>query len=191
MLKDVFVQASARFQSYDDYLHTLILMQKRNILYFDGDMVKYQTPTNKPNGMVFLCSLIWPFIDTFWITLVYIYTLFPDKTADQDKVSTKIQWFAESLYEDNIILHYESCSIDFISMAVEHFIEKGVIIQDDSKGDCSQIALHPDYQKDDELIQAEFDKITFYKKLSLIKFTNLKSDIQKTMLSDFPMMSNL
>lgn len=191
MLDNLFVQESIKLKTYEQFLDTIKLMHRRNIIIIENDLLKYETPTNQTNGLVFLCSLIWPFIDTFWLTLVYIYTLFPDKSIGETKINTKIQWFAESLYEDNIVLHYESCSIDFISRAVEYFISEGFIMKNNSSPEEIVICLCPKYQKDDGLIQEEFDKITFYKKLSLIKFTNLKIDIQKTMLSDFPMMSNL
>ena len=154
-------------------------------------MVKYQTPTNKTNGLLFLCSLIWPFIDSFWLTVVYIYTLFPEKYISQNKILSKIQWFAESLFEDNIILHYESCSLDIIKKAIDYYLDEEIIVLEERKEEGMCYSLHPAYQQDEELLQQVFNRLTFYKKLSLIKFTNLKTDIQKTLLGDFPMMSNL
>lgn len=180
-----------KLKTYEDFVETLGLMERREIIYTEGENLKYATPTNKPNGLLFLCSLIWPFIDSFWLTLVYIYTLFPTSKVDEAKILNKIQWFAESLYEDNIVVHYESCSFDIISRAVDHFIAKEIIVRDTTNPENVQISLHESYRQDENLIQKEFDKITFFKKLSLIKFTNLKTDIQKTMLSDFPMMANL
>jgi hypothetical protein len=191
MLDNLFVQESIKLKTYDQFLDTINLMHRRKIIIVEGDLLKYETPNNQTNGLVFLCSLIWPFIDTIWLTLVYIYTRFPDKSIGETKINTKIQWFAESLYEDNIVLHYESCSIDFISREVEYFISEGFIIKNKSSPDETTICLCPEFQKNEGLIQEEFDKLIFYKKLSVTKFTNLKIDIQKTMLSDFPTMSNL
>lgn len=109
----------------------------------------------------------------------------------EDKILNKIQWFSESLYEDNIILHYESCSFDIINKTLEYFISEGIIVKEESVTDNFEISLHPVYQDDEDKLQLVFDNITFFKKLSLIKFTNLKTDIQKTLLGDFPMMSNM
>ncbi|CAI2365141.1 unnamed protein product [Moneuplotes crassus] len=191
MLDGVFVQDSIKITDYDDFEKTLKLMEERKILYLEDDLMKYETPHNGQNGLLFLCSLIWPFIDTFWLTMVYIYTLFPENHVTKEKVLSKIQWFAESLYEDNIVLHYESCSFDIITKALEYFKSKGIIIIEEREGEGLCYCLDPVYRVDEESLQNIFEEITFYKKLSLIKFTNLKTDIQKTMLGDFPMMSNI
>ena len=191
MMDNVFVQESIKLKTYEDFETTLDFMEQREIIFTEFGMIKYQTPNDETNGLLFLCSLIWPFIDSYWLTIVYIYTLFPDKFVPEDKILSKIQWFAESLYEDNIVVHYESCSYDIINKALDFFIQEGVIVKEEREIGEKGYALHPDYHNDEDLIQQMFDKVTFYKKLSLIKFTNLKSDIQKTLLGDFPMMSNL
>jgi hypothetical protein len=191
MFDKIFIQESAKLRTHDDFLETLDLMVKREIITIDGEMIKYETPNNKPNGLLFLCNLIWPFIDSLWATIVYIYTLFPDKRVSEDKILSKIQWFGESLYEDNIILHYESCSFDIISKSLDYFLSEGIIIKEQNILDDVSICLSDTYQGDEEKLQLIFDEITFFKKLSLIKFTNLKTDIQKTLLGDFPMMANL
>mmetsp|Transcript_321 Transcript_321/g.286 ORF Transcript_321/g.286 Transcript_321/m.286 type:complete len:339 (+) Transcript_321:602-1618(+) len=108
MLDNIFVQESIKIKNYEDFEATVDFMEKRGIFFTEGDLIKYETPKNENNGLLFLCSLIWPFIDSFWLTMVYIYTLFPEKYIDKTKILNKIQWFAESLYEDNIVLHYES-----------------------------------------------------------------------------------
>jgi uncharacterized protein YjaG (DUF416 family) len=50
--------------------------------------------------------------------------------------------------------------------------------------------LSEDY-KDEERLQAIFDQLTFYKKRSITKISNLKTDIRKSMLSDYPFMAKL
>ncbi len=34
----------------------------------------------------FLCSLVWPLIDTYWLTLFYIVTLLPSKSVAVTKI---------------------------------------------------------------------------------------------------------
>jgi len=195
LLNNVFVYDTGKFNSFEEFEKILDFMIKRQIVSLEDNMIKYVTPSGQANGLLFLCSMIWPFIDSFWLTLVYIYTLYPDIKVLESKILNKIQWFAESLYEDNIVLHYESCALDTISHALDHFLQKGIIIREtreiEGEGIKNIICLHPTYRQRDDLIQQEFDKITFYKKLSLVKFSNLKTDIQKTILSDLPMMANL
>lgn len=124
---NLFVQESTKLKTYEQFLEIVKFMEQRNILSIEDGLLKYSTPKDKPNGLVFLCSLIWPFIDSYWLTIVYIYTLFPDKTVEESKIRSKIQWFAENLYEDKIILHYESCSFDFIGKAVDYYITDGLL----------------------------------------------------------------
>lgn len=191
MIDKVFIQDSVKIKSYEDFERTLEFMEERGSLFTESEMVKYQTLKNKSNGLLFLCSLIWPFIDSFWLTLVYIYTLFPEKYIAQSKILSKIQWFAESLFEDNIVLHYESCSLDIINKAIDFYTDEEIIILEEREDEGLCYSLHPSYQQDEELLQQVFNSLTFYKKLSIIKFTNLKTDIQKTLLGDFPLMANL
>ena len=193
-LDKIFIQDSMKLYDYSDFEHTLNFMIKRKILYLDNEFVKYETPNNKSNGLLFLCNLIWPLIDTFWVTLIFIYTLYPTNKVEVSQVPSKIQWFAESLYEENIVLHYESCSQEIINHAVKHFLKNGIIVTEEVKGetgDSNLIGLSKRYQENEDLIQEEFDKLSFFKKLSLVKFSNLKTDIQKTMISNFFMMANL
>lgn len=122
---------------------------------------------------------------------MYIYTLFPEKYISKSKILSKIQWFAESLFEDNIVLHYESCSFDIINKALDYFLSRGIIVIEEREDEGPCYCLHSNFREDEESLQHLFDEISFYKKFSLIKFTNLKTDIQKTLLGDFPMMSNI
>ena len=194
MLDKIFVQDSMKIYSYLEFEHTLLFMVSRKILYVENDMIKYETPANRSNGLLFLWNLIWPFIDTFWVTLVFIYTLYPTNKIDESQISSKIQWIAESLYEENIVLHYESWSQETINHAVQHFLEKEIIVKEETKtelGESNFILLHKKYVENEDLIQEEFDRLSFYKKLSLVKFSNLKIDIQKTMISNFFMMANI
>lgn len=108
MLGKMFVYDTGTISTYKEFESVLNFMVERKILYISEDLVKYSTPKGEANGLTFLSSMIWPFIDSFWLTLIYIFTLFPDTKILESKVLSKIQWFAESLYEDNIVLHYES-----------------------------------------------------------------------------------
>lgn len=108
MIGNMFVKDIGNIRTYEEFDKIVEFMIQREIIYTEDELIKYSSASGKANGLVFLCSMIWPFIDSYWLTLVYIYTLFPDTKILKQKILAKIQWFAESLYEDNIVLHYES-----------------------------------------------------------------------------------
>ena len=66
----------------------------------------------------FLSSLIWPLVDTYWVTVVFLFSMKQKQPIAVSKFIIQIQWFAESLYEERVLEHYESCSQDTIKNAV-------------------------------------------------------------------------
>ena len=66
----------------------------------------------------FLNSLIWPLVDTYWVTVVFLFSIKQKQPIAASKLIIQIQWFAESLYEERILEYYESCSQDTIKNAV-------------------------------------------------------------------------
>jgi len=78
----------------------------------------------------FLCSLLWPFVESYWATSFGLLSLlFTGTESEHDKNGVKetvllqrIQWLAEKLYFDGKIYYYESCSMDTIKNAVSTFL---------------------------------------------------------------------
>lgn len=71
------------------------------------------------------CSLLWPLIECFWISTLYLismkYSINKTHTVDLEKLKEYIQWYAESLYEEKIVEYYESCSLETIKNAIKTF----------------------------------------------------------------------
>ena len=174
MISNMFVYNIGNYESYEEFEEVLDFMMQRKILYIENEFVKYPIPGGQANGLMFLCSMIWPFIDSYWLTLIYIHSISGNNVLES-KILGKIQRFAESLYEDKIILHYESCALGTIGHAVEYFLDIGIIIKNkttvEGGEDNTIITLHPKYQEDSDLIQKEFDKITFYKNVSYFRIS--------------------
>lgn len=147
------------------------------------------------NHINYLNSLIWPFIDTYWVTFVFIFSLVPSKFVQESKMYEKIQWFAQSLYEDQIMNFYESCSQEIIKNAVATFYSDGIIVKkrletiSDGVKDASVYTLGDDYNDEDKM-QQFFEKLSHFRKSTLVKASNM-SNIRKTLLSDFPFMAKM
>lgn len=147
------------------------------------------------NHLNFLNSLIWPFIDTYWVTFVFIFSLVPSKFVQESKIHEKIQWFAQSLHDDQIISFFESCSQEITKNAVSTFYADGIIVKkkletiSDGVKDPSVYTLADEYNDEDKM-QQFFERISHYRKSTLVKMSNM-SNIRKTLLSDFPFMAKM
>lgn len=78
----------------------------------------------------FLCSLIWPIIESYWASLVYLFTLETNKShvITYNNLQFHIQYSAEILYDERIIEHNESLSLDTLKNAVSTFKNMKLII---------------------------------------------------------------
>lgn len=193
LLGDEFV-VNKPFRTIEDFNETLLFMMKNNTLTetVDGNIAIHPKGENHVN---FLNTLLWPFIDTYWVTFVFIFSLIPSKFVQESKMYEKVQWFAQSLFEDQIMSFYESCSQEIIKNAVNTFVKHGIIIKQklqtisDGVKDESVYTLGDEYNDEDKMQQL-FEKLSHYRKTTLVKMTNMTS-IRKTLLSDFPFMAKM
>lgn len=193
LLKKEFVLPKS-INNIDDFEEVLDLMIKNKTLSVleNGSIIIHPDSENQIN---FLNSLIWPFVDTYWVTFVYIFSLIPSKFVQEGKMYEKVQWFAESLYEDQIISYYESCSLEIIKNATTKFYNDGIILKQkletisDGTKDPFVYTLNDEYNDEDKM-QRFYEKISFYKKTTLAKMSEI-TNIRKTLLSDFPFLAKM
>jgi len=79
-----------------------------------------------PTTFDFVCNLIFPLIDTYWIVIMYSYQLGLHYFCEENRLYEQIQTFAYRLFEDHIILFFESCSIETIKNSVNIFTQMKV-----------------------------------------------------------------
>lgn len=78
--------------------------------------------------LAYLASLLWPFLDTYWITVVFSYELMVlPKGLPLEKLIQSVQILGESLYASRLIVCYESCSKAGIKGAVRTLRDRGVL----------------------------------------------------------------
>ena len=127
MLQNEFVLPKT-LRTIEDFDELMAMMLQNETLTEQEDGTIIIHP-NGENHINFLNSLIWPFIDTYWVTFVFIFSLVPSKFVSEGKMYQKTQWFAESLYEDQIISFFESCSQEIIKNSVSKFYSDGIIVK--------------------------------------------------------------
>lgn len=81
------------------------------------------------NYFNFYWSLVWPVVESYWITCLYLFKLLKNNIASPaPKFMSEIQWFGQSLLNERIITHLESISSDTIKNAVAIFTKMKIIL---------------------------------------------------------------
>jgi glycerol-3-phosphate O-acyltransferase len=84
---------------------------------------------DKVDMVHYMTSLIYPFIDGYWVTLTFLLKFMLGKmsTITIESLRNRIQWLAETLHDDGYIKFYESCSMDVIKTSIYAVQEMGVL----------------------------------------------------------------
>jgi hypothetical protein len=101
-------------RNYQDFDVLVTFMQEKGLLTVN-ELGRLIVPEGDgETSLTFLASLIWPFVDTYWMVVVFMFTMLPDNYVGEDIIYNKVQWFCENMHEERLIAHYESCSKDTI-----------------------------------------------------------------------------
>ena len=159
----------------------LSLWKKRGVLEEAGDKVKI----NKNSGMtvIFLCSLVWPVIDTYWSTLVFCSALRRKQSISFEKLLQSVQWFAENMCAERTLSFYESCSMYNIRHAL-HCYEKMEILVVTNKG-VREVELNEKYI-DNDLLEEMLDHIAKFRKISMVRKVGAHHELRRALLAEFP-----
>lgn len=144
--------------------------------------------------VTFLSSLVWPLVDTYWVTIVFLFSMRANQSLTLQKLIIQIQWFAESLYEERMLEHYESCSQDTIKNALMVFKQWDIInILKDTvaapgkeKGESVKLLA-----KEEKLRNIE-DHLKKFQKYIFAKTVTTPIDVaRKSILVDYPFMAKI
>ena len=92
-----------------------------------GDLVVFSVESE--TFILFVSSLIWPMVDSYYVSLLYCLSLYASKNIEASVIVKKIQWLGESLFEEKTLNYYESCNIESTKNAIQTFKEIGVLQQ--------------------------------------------------------------
>ena len=155
------------------------ILKKRGVLEETED--KFRIIRSGELAITFLCSLVWPSLDTYWIVLTFCSALRYRNPFSHKKLIQSIQWFAENLFDDRSILYYESCSQDNIKSAIINFEKMNVLHKTET-----EVSLTEEYLKDESKAQGLLDHINNFRKTSLVKIMNQQDKLKKALLPEFP-----
>lgn len=105
------------------------MIDKRVLIMKERDeasnMVLFRTSAE--SKINFIQSMVFPIVDSYYITLFYILTFVKNKGIDRKSFCEKVQWLGELLHKQGAIQYFESCNQASFSNALTKFIEKGVL----------------------------------------------------------------
>ena len=104
--------------------------------------------------ILFVSSLIWPMVDSYYVTVLYTLSMAIGKEGSSASVEAahfvkKVQWFSEALYKERVIKYFEACNIESIKNAVATLKDMKVLQQK-----SLFLLLDDKYRNDELLLQA-------------------------------------
>ncbi|KNC80386.1 hypothetical protein SARC_07253 [Sphaeroforma arctica JP610] len=116
---------------------------------------------------LFLCSIAWPFIDTYWLCTLGLFALLPNKAIQEDVLIRKMQDFGETLYFSGAMDLYESISKVTLENALQLLNKWRVISILRVEGSSSKkraVQLRPEYCSAEKIQELVFQIANFRKK---------------------------
>ena len=112
---------------------TIAYMIRRNILDEPNDdqfCVNEKVKNEEDGGTyvyLFLCSLFWPFVESYWLTALGLLRLLPEKILDERTLIQFVQDIGERLYFEGMIDLFEAISQETIQNALTLFETWGMV----------------------------------------------------------------
>jgi glycerol-3-phosphate O-acyltransferase len=189
-------------------------MTERSILLNNEDIISISE--NAHGHITFLCYMFWPLIDTYWLSSLSLFSLYPSHIIKKRLLIHRIQWIAEKMHSEGNLPFYESCSLEIINNTLDLFNnwkvieykneENEAILPGSKRGqsrrkerkqptiDPTEIILSPLFQKESEL-QNLVQNINKFRKCST-SLLSLQQNLdpitlRRLMISEFPVLSKL
>lgn len=84
-------------------------MVERRIL-LRGSNNQLSLRTSMEQLILFEASIVWPMVDSYYITLLFTVSLLKNKTVEASLINKRVQWLGESLFLDKTLSFFESCN---------------------------------------------------------------------------------
>ena len=168
------------------------MIDKRILISQRADPNKLVLRTSGESQIVFIQSLIFPMVDSYYVVLIYILTFIKNKGIDTTSFARNIQWLSELLFKQGSIQYFESCNQESIKNALQTFSELGVL-----QKQGNYVELNEQFQDDKETpIVDMLHQINQFRSKSQIGDVLMLNDPKKglfrrSMLAQFPFMAKL
>lgn len=169
-------------ETFDETLNTMI--NNKVVQVNDGNVSVHPEGTDT---FKFLCSLLWPFIECYWLVSISFYGLYPNNLIEEGEFIKFIQKLGQTLYYQGELNFFESISKETTKLALSRFEERNVISKHtiNEKGTCVY-KLSGNYVENEEKLDRLVEKMgsfrrkgryklsgdTSYKRITKLYFSN-------------------
>jgi len=168
----------------EDHVKMLNTMVSAGILTIHDDII--DIAVSGETHFTFLCTLLWPSIDSLYSAALMLYSLQPTKAATRDALVASAQWLAITQYHEGRLSYFEACSKDTLDNSFAMFKDIGVlepvyntkkILTADGNYVFApvQFKLAAAYQ-DEKLIDDIVDRVSSLRKAPIVE-TNKRRDL--------------
>ena len=109
-------------------------------------------------------------VDSYYITALFSLSMIKNKQVESATVYRRIQWFGESLFEENTIPFFESCNQESFKNAIQALLDMKVI-----QRASVFLQLTKEYKRNEKKLQDLVDLIGSYRVISDVKLVLNKS----------------
>eukprot|EP00736_Rhodelphis_marinus_P011973 Rmarinus@m.614 len=107
----------------------------------------------------FLCALVWPLIDSYWVVGLSLLSLIGPETpklVPEQHLLQRAQQIAETLFQEGTLCYCEAVSLEALTSSMSYFVQHGVISREyvsdsDSIRTSSVVRLLPPYTEESNL----------------------------------------
>lgn len=162
-------------EAFEETLHAMV---KNKVIVIEEDQVSLH-----PEGFdtfKFLCFLLWPFIESYWMVSASFYALFPRQYIEATDYTKGIQQFGETLYYEGELNFFESVSKETTKLALIRFEERSVISKHviNDKGLCIY-KLTENYANNEAKLNRLIEKMSSFRRKGKYRTTTGLVDIRR------------
>ncbi|KAF9214025.1 hypothetical protein BGZ59_004443 [Podila verticillata] len=142
--------------------HTLEYLKKSNVIEIDEHGNVGLSDAERAIGREnydFYCFLLWPFVETYWLAAVSLYTLIPARQATVDGTEPQLHWieervfmektqmFGKTLYYQGDLSYFESVNMETLKNGFSRLADYGILVvkKPTNAKERTKVALHPDF----------------------------------------------
>lgn len=126
--------ASSTSSAFSDNFRSITTyMKERNVISQSDSEENVQVGETGRELFEFLCGLLFPFIDAYYLTLLGAYVFIADQ-MEMNALISKIQELGENMYMDNLMDHYDAIAKDTVNNALSAFTDVGLIAVESPEG---------------------------------------------------------
>jgi 1-acyl-sn-glycerol-3-phosphate acyltransferase len=126
---------SDNFSSITDFMkkRDVILTKSGDNILGGGDQPIVKIGNGK-QLFEFLCGLMFPFMDSYYLTLLGCYVNLTESGQEMGSLVSKIQELGENLYMNNLLDHYDAIAKDTVNNALTAFADIGILSVESPEG---------------------------------------------------------